>query len=675
MPNINSATKNTIISWWLRYLEQFSEANNIMYEEDYERLTGEKLDNEQYKLGMQMAGFDYTFHSSDGTIMITSLNGLNDIGSQMETLKNHQPLFLDCFLALNFTFLLAYHTVLGEDACRKLFQDGGVDSFTLRYVNPLPPTRILSMSKSLKTGDCVYVNGPFMAEVFKSHSATNGFHALCVGPHKSKMIVRTFRSMGNRDMSIEDLKKEMKHKFQEPLSYDELYRLHYGDAVDQSFNVTAGSLVYGSNGAEFTIAKKGDSPTIQSKFYIFFGSVSIFMKAASGQGVISSIVLESDDLDEIDWEFMGGNGTDVETNYFGKGNTTSYDRATYYNMGTDPRADFHNYTLDWTADRLEWYVDSTLIRTLNYSDANGGYNYPQTPMTVRMGIWAGGDPGNAEGVVEWAGGLIDYSKGPYTMYVQSAEVQDYSTGSAYEWTDKTGSWQSIKAIAGNSTAQQTIVKASTPSLSVAQKFAALPQTTKVAIYAGGGAGAALLLSALLFTCIRQRRKGRAEREAYNASIEKEREAAFQDQMDLRERGLGGWDKDAYEKQGDDALGGWGGTHISPADMNTASKGADLQKDEFPLRANSPVRTMSPAQISRVASPTIAAPVPTRMWNGGNEQDLGAFTQNNGYAGSNNIPRSPSLGMNGGYRSPAPPQQDRGFPFPNASLNRGGYQRF
>lgn len=219
------------------------------------------------------------------------------------------------------------------------------------------------------------------------------------------------------------------------------------DTVTNSFNITAGSLVYGTNGTEFTVNKKGDSPTIQSQFYIFFGSVSVVMKAASGQGIISSIVLESDDLDEVDWEFLGGNGTHAETNYFGKGNTTSFDRAIYYPTGTDNRDNFHNYTVHWTSDQLQWYIDSNLVRTLPYAAANGGYNYPQTPMTVRLGIWAGGDSGNSNGTIEWAGGLTDYSQGPYTMVVQSALISDYSTGSAYQWTDKTGDWQSIKSIA------------------------------------------------------------------------------------------------------------------------------------------------------------------------------------------------------------------------------------
>lgn len=216
--------------------------------------------------------------------------------------------------------------------------------------------------------------------------------------------------------------------------------------VTDAFNVTNGALTYGTQGTEFTVAKRLDSPTIQSKFYIFFGSVSVIMKAAKGQGIISSIVLESDDLDEVDWEFMGGNITHAETNYFGKGNTTSFDRAVYYPVATDVTENFHNYTIHWTSDTLEWYIDSALVRTLPYAAANGGHNYPQTPMTVRLGIWAGGDTANNNGTIVWAGGLTDYSKGPYTMYVQSAQVNDFGGGKEYAWGDKSGSWQSIKTV-------------------------------------------------------------------------------------------------------------------------------------------------------------------------------------------------------------------------------------
>lgn len=225
------------------------------------------------------------------------------------------------------------------------------------------------------------------------------------------------------------------------------------------WNTTAGPMSYGGKGAEFTINDSGESPTIQSTFYIFFGQVSVIMQAANGTGIISSIVLESDDLDEVDWEFMGGNTTHVETNFFGKGNTTGYDRAIYYPMadyasdngnGTAPQDGWHNYTTIWTAQQLEWWIDGKLARTLPYDDplALGGKNYPQTPCTVRLGIWAGGDAAKEPaGTVEWAGGDTNFKEAPFTMFVQQVYAQDYSTGAEYTYGDTSGDWQSIKITA------------------------------------------------------------------------------------------------------------------------------------------------------------------------------------------------------------------------------------
>jgi hypothetical protein len=83
-------------------------------------------------------------------------------------------------------------------------------------------------------------------------------------------------------------------------------------------------------------------------------------------------------------------------------------------------------------------------------------------MTVRLGLWAGSNHNNNNnnnGTIEWAGGLTDFTKGPYTMTVKSAEVIDFSAGSKeYKWTDRAGSWQSIKSISGNSTVAKAIVK-------------------------------------------------------------------------------------------------------------------------------------------------------------------------------------------------------------------------
>ncbi|THC90853.1 hypothetical protein EYZ11_009684 [Aspergillus tanneri] len=216
-----------------------------------------------------------------------------------------------------------------------------------------------------------------------------------------------------------------------------------------------GKLSYDSNGVGFTVAQQGDAPLIQSGWYIMFGHVEYVIKAAPGKGIVSSAVLQSDDLDEIDWEWLGGNNALVQSNYFGKGNTNSFNRgATHNNPGNHD--DFHTYTIDWTSEQIVWQIDGNTVRVLTPDTAEPD-QYPQTPMMVRVGVWAGGDPNNAQGTIDWAGGLTDYSAGPYTMYLKSLKVTDYSTGSTYSYGDKSGSWQSIQAeggkVNGNSAAE------------------------------------------------------------------------------------------------------------------------------------------------------------------------------------------------------------------------------
>jgi beta-glucanase (GH16 family) len=110
-----------------------------------------------------------------------------------------------------------------------------------------------------------------------------------------------------------------------------------------------------------------------------------------------------------------------------------------------PEETFHTYSIDWTSERIEWLLDDEVVRTLEYADALGGANYPQTPMRIRIGIWAGGDPDNSEGTIEWAGGETDYTAGPFSMYVESVDIINYNPASSYKYTDKTGAYTSIKA--------------------------------------------------------------------------------------------------------------------------------------------------------------------------------------------------------------------------------------
>ncbi|KAL1957102.1 hypothetical protein VTO42DRAFT_6360 [Malbranchea cinnamomea] len=214
----------------------------------------------------------------------------------------------------------------------------------------------------------------------------------------------------------------------------------------QGWSSSSGSITSDrNNGAALTISGQGDSPTLQSSFYIMFGRVEFDLRAAPGVGIVSSAVLQSDSLDEIDWEWLGGDDQQVQSNYFGKGQAAGYNRARFHSAPGNQDS-FKTYAIDWTAERIEWQIDGATVRTQNAADASG--MFPQTPCYVKVGTWAGGGPGNAAGTVEWAGGSTDFSRGPFTMYVRSIRVTDYSTGSEYVYSDGTGTWQSIRSIGG-----------------------------------------------------------------------------------------------------------------------------------------------------------------------------------------------------------------------------------
>lgn len=208
-----------------------------------------------------------------------------------------------------------------------------------------------------------------------------------------------------------------------------------------------GNPSYGPDGVAFTVAKSGDSPQLNSKWYIMFGHVEFVVKAARGAGIVSSAVLQSDCLDEIDWEWLGGDNRQIQSNYFGKAITTTYNRGAFHDA-TGNQDSFHTYTIDWTSKQIVWQIDGVTVRALTQENAAKG-QYPQTPMMVKIGAWSGGDPANQPGTIGWAGGPTNYADGPFTMYVRSVAVTDYSTGTQYKYYGSDGTWQSIQSTGGS----------------------------------------------------------------------------------------------------------------------------------------------------------------------------------------------------------------------------------
>ncbi|ODA83211.1 hypothetical protein RJ55_01722 [Drechmeria coniospora] len=214
---------------------------------------------------------------------------------------------------------------------------------------------------------------------------------------------------------------------------------------------TSTTIQYNGQGAVFTVGKETDAPTIMTSKYIFFGRVDVVLQAAPGQGIVTSVVLQSDDLDEIDWEWIGSDSSQAQTNYFSKGNTSTYDRGKFHPV-SNPASTFHTYGIQWNSTAVVWTIDAAVVRTLAYNDANGGQGFPQTPMQVKLGSWVAGRGSAAPGTVQWAGGYADWSKAPFSAYYKSISVVDYAGADEpttksvkeYVYGDQSGTFKSIR---------------------------------------------------------------------------------------------------------------------------------------------------------------------------------------------------------------------------------------
>jgi len=209
----------------------------------------------------------------------------------------------------------------------------------------------------------------------------------------------------------------------------------------------------------------------------------------------------------------------VETNFFSKGNQTDYGNAIWYPI-EDPQNTWHNYTLDWSPEKLDWIIDGNVIRTLTYEAANNGAKFPQTPCDVRLGIWAGGDSSQPQGTIDWAGGKTNYDDTPFTMAVKSVRVSDAHSGTQYVYGDTTGSWQSIKVLNDTKPISLDGENSASSTETVSQKWNGLSQSTKYIIIGVVCGVVALLILVFAFCCCRQRRAGKHEKLVEDAKYEK-----------------------------------------------------------------------------------------------------------------------------------------------------------
>ena len=224
-------------------------------------------------------------------------------------------------------------------------------------------------------------------------------------------------------------------------------------------------------GAAFTVSREHEAPTLISNKYMLFGKVTAVMAAATGRGLITAMVLKSDSGDEIDWvrflpspqpyslylpsdetlqELLGAYDDQASSNYFYDGQALFNTYNTTYTLRNASL--YHSYTVEWTDKFLAFSIDGSVRRAWRLGDIPPD-KWPQTPMQVKLGVWAVARDSD-KGEIAWAGGLPDWNE-PHTAYVKTLEMTDYAgycddiraADAEYQYDERTVGWQDVR-IAG-----------------------------------------------------------------------------------------------------------------------------------------------------------------------------------------------------------------------------------
>ena len=166
-----------------------------------------------------------------------------------------------------------------------------------------------------------------------------------------------------------------------------------------------------------------------------YGKCSVTLKSAKGRGVITAIVLISQVGDEIDFEFLGTDLRNVQSNYSHLGHL-DYTKMQWLPVTRDNTNVWHTYEIDWNKERIHWIIDGKIYRTVYRADTwdpiKKKYLYPQTPVRLEVALWPGGDINLPPGTAQWAGGFIDWDhdlelkkKGFFESKVANIMVKPY----------------------------------------------------------------------------------------------------------------------------------------------------------------------------------------------------------------------------------------------------------
>ena len=95
---------------------------------------------------------------------------------------------------------------------------------------------------------------------------------------------------------------------------------YLGDPSKADFMSSGKPTLY-KDGMLLTMAPDTVGTTLSTTSYIWYGEVSAKLKTSRGAGVVTAFILMSDTKDEIDYEWVGVDVQNAQTNYYAQGIT------------------------------------------------------------------------------------------------------------------------------------------------------------------------------------------------------------------------------------------------------------------------------------------------------------------------------------------------------------------
>jgi endo-1,3-1,4-beta-glycanase ExoK len=161
----------------------------------------------------------------------------------------------------------------------------------------------------------------------------------------------------------------------------------------QSCEYRADAIEFSGGSMRLTLSNRGGQvrpigcPEIHTRTRLGYGIFNARLRAAAGSGLDTGFFTYIGPpsgvsvWDEIDFEFLGKNPRSVSINYRVNGEAHG---PRDIQLGFDASEGFHDYTFEWTPEKICWYVDGKII-----AKSHDGDKIPSTPGMLFFSLWSG----------------------------------------------------------------------------------------------------------------------------------------------------------------------------------------------------------------------------------------------------------------------------------------------